>query len=204
MNGLKRLEKDISNIKLKFYDKRSEYIEWGINLPPFINTFDMLLDEYKRLPTQKEYVEGYIDRYKEYLDSKVSTSDYRALEARLRRAYPSIVRDLHFRTLLKYTDIFDDYSYSKLDDLKYGVDFSVKYKYNLFYLHCYIGTKKSLDAKKIKDKRKFAYKLTDGEHINVILYFDDDKTKKVGDFFLYSKKHLYDIKRKMESIIDEK
>lgn len=203
MKGIEKLEKDISNIKLNFLDIKSDYVEWGIRIPLFIDTFNMLLDAYKRLPTQKEFVEGYIDEHKEILDSKLSTSDYKALEARLMRSYPSLVRDLHFYTLLKeHKNMFDDFNYSRYNDTEKGVDFSIKYLNKWFYIHCYVGTKRSKKAKKKKDKRKFMKTFTDGYHLDLILNFNDVKTKKVGDFYLYSKKHLVYLKKIMEDIIN--
>jgi len=187
------IEEKIKNYSLDFPSTKNETAEWKTSFPMFVETFDELIEENREIPAQDLLVEEYFNRNKKEIEELADSEKVKeGLEARIRRAYPSLVRDRHFEILLEEQGL--DVVYDKEKDVKEGVDHTVKYKGNTFFVHCFTDTRRGKYARKKKNSRHEF----EGKHIDLPLDFDDSATKKVGEFFLYSEKHVRRLIDKME------
>ena len=106
------------------------------------------------------------------------------LEARLRRTYPSLVRDIHFGVLLKERGL--DVSYNQDSDIGAGVDHIIKYEGQTFHIHCYVKTRVGKLGRRIKNRRHNFR----GIHLDIEMDLGAESAKSVGDFYLYSDNHV--------------
>jgi hypothetical protein len=189
----REIEKQIENYKLVFIDVRDERIEWEIPLPMFVQTFNKLIREKGTIPTQDVFVERYLQDNATELASVISSQSLKTgLEARLRRTYPSLVRDVHLNALLKEKGL--QVSYDQETDITGGVDHTVLFKGKTFNIHGYVGTSRGKFGRRVKNRRhKFR-----GIHLDIVLDLGSPSAKKVGDFFLYSEKDVDDLVDEME------
>lgn len=195
MGKIEKIEEDLRDIKLSFPKHKNDYIEDMCNFPPFVKAFDKILGEIGRVPTQDEFVDGYVRAYSNSINTIIHNKHkyMKHIKARLRRAYPSIIRDYHFYNLL---DVYyeGEYKYSFSNDIK-GIDFKLKYKEIWFYIHMFVDTKRS---RKYREKKNKRHTFNDkNRHIDLKLDFSDSKTKKVSEFYLYSKAHIDWLKNEM-------
>lgn len=190
----KEIEDQIVNYELIFSQIRDQRIEWKIPLPMFLDTFEKIFDESNRIPTQAEFVDGYFSDNSLSLQNILSNPSLKmGLEARLRRTYPSFVRDAHLGSLLREKGL----AVKKDRDLDVlgGIDFTIEYKGQAFYIHCFTSTRYGRYGRRVKEKRH-EFK---GIHLDVEMNFDSDLVKRVGDFRLYSEKHVEKIIEAMDS-----
>jgi hypothetical protein len=194
MLSSKEIEKQIEKYQLKFLQVRDERIEWLLKFPMFVPTFLKLVEQNNFVPSQDEFVERYLaDNAAELAQQLTSPQLKTGLEARLRRTYPSVVRDLHFEALLREHGL--DVVYNPATDIQGGVDHMIKYKGTTFQLHCYTHTRAGQYARRVKNRRhKFQ-----GIHLDVQMELGSDWARKVGDFYLYSDKHVESVIAEMES-----
>jgi hypothetical protein len=138
-------------------------------------------------------VKRYFEGNSAELSSVVSSESLKAgLEARAKRAYPSFVRDIHLDALLREKGL--QVSYDQEVDIVGGVDHKVTYEGETFHVHGYVGTNRGRFGRRVKNRRhKFR-----GVHIDMALDLGARTTKKVGDFFLYSKEDIDNLVKEME------
>jgi hypothetical protein len=194
MLSSKEIEQQIEGYRLKFLDVRDERVEWVLEFPMFVRTFLKLLERNNVVPSQDEFVERYFADNAAELAQKLTSIQLRTgLEARLRRTYPSFVRDVHFEALLREHGL--DVVYNPATDVQGGVDHTIKYKGIIFQLHCFAKTRAGQYARRVKNRRhKFQ-----GIHLDVQMELGSDWARKVGDFYLYSDKHVESVIAEMES-----
>lgn len=161
------LEKLVENYSLVFLNLRDPQAERG-RFPSFIGTFNRSIDERDTVPTQDEFLADYA----RYNGIQVT----QGLEARLRRTYPSLVRELHAR--LMATEVFPETKYSLDDDLA-GVDLTIRHNGEDHYIHLFVDTKRSNHFRMAKDDRH----AFEGSHIDVSLNLSSGR--KVGQFLFY-------------------
>jgi len=179
----KEIEEQVKNYPLRFPSVRDPRVEWGTRFPMFVDTFNLVLREDNRIPSQDEFVERYFrDNSAELAD--LSESMKRGLEARLRRTYPSFVRDVHFGALLREKGL--NVSYDRDSDVCAGVDHIIRYKGLTFHIHCYVNTRIGRMGRRIKNRRHDFR----GIHLNVEMDLGAESAKSVGDFYLYSEDHV--------------
>ncbi len=119
------------------------------------------------------------------------------MEARLRRTYPSLVRDVHFEALLREHGL--DVIHERDLDVCAGVDHVVKYQNRVFYIHCYVGTQAGRFGRKIKNRRHEFQ----GNHLNIEMNLAAESSRLVGDFYLYSSKHIKHLLELMKKKIEK-
>jgi len=191
----KEIENQIKDYKLTFIGVRDPEIEWRIKLPMFVDTFYALVQETGSVPSQEEFVKKYFEFNALDLRETIVTPERKlGLEARLRRTYPSLVRDLHLNALLHESGF--EVSYDRDTDVAAGVDHMVKYKGSLFMIHSYVGTSRGRLGRQIKNQR---HDFT-GKHFDIILDMSNPKVKKVGDFFLYSDNEVGRLKQELDKL----
>jgi len=180
----KEIEEQIKDYSLKFLAIRDPRVEWGTKFPMFVDTFNLMLKENNQIPSQDEFVERYFRDNAAELRKVLTESMKKGLEARLRRTYPSFVRDVHFGALLRERGL--DVSYGRDQDVRGGVDQIIKYRGLTFHIHCYVSTKRGQIGRRIKNRRHDFR----GIHLNVEMDLGAESAKSVGDFYLYSDEHV--------------
>lgn len=195
----KEIEEQIKGFTLKFIQIRHPTVEWQMKFPMFIDTFNQLIQQKKRIPSQDEFVETYFQFNSKELSSVISDIKIKqALEARLRRTYPSLVRDVHFESLMKERGL--SVLHERDTDVCEGVDHVVMYKETTFRIHCYVNTKIGREGRKIKNKRHDFH----GIHLDVEMDLGGASAKRVGDFYLYSDDHIDYLIGMMDSELQQK
>jgi hypothetical protein len=146
------------------------------------------------IPSQDDFVKRYLDDNAAKLGLILSSQTLKTgLEARLRRTYPSLVRDVHLNALLAEKGL--QVSYDQETDVAGGVDHTVLFKGKTFYVHGYVGTSRGRFGRRVKSRRhRFR-----GMHIDIVLDLGGRSTKKVGDFYLYSEKDVDNLVIEMET-----
>lgn len=181
----KTIETQIAPMKLTFLVQKDNEIEWKTMPPMFIYSFYQFISNHNRIPAQTEFWNFYCQENKNNFTDKVKKS-LRALQARAFRAYPSFVRDVHFYYVLVESEMFDRVLYHPDIDIKYGIDFVVRYKEKNFGVNCYIDTPRSQQG---REKKQFRHsKVKNLIHIDLPVHFKG--SKKCGQFYLYSQREL--------------
>lgn len=194
----KAIEEQIESYKLSFLQIRNERIEWGMDFPMFVDTFHTILEKNNLIPSQDVFVERYFKDNSEDLTEVLESHELKiGLEARLRRTYPSLVRDAHFDALLREKGL--DVVYDRNTDVEKGVDHTVVYKDHVFYVHCFVSTAAGKYGRRLKNKRH-SFR---GEHIDLPLELGDNTAKKVGDFYLYNQQHVDCLIQIMENSVKQ-
>lgn len=186
----------IEKYPLKFINIRDHYIEWKLNVPIFVNSFYLFVVTYQRIPTQDEFYRCYKFINKKFFD-EVNLTDEKelALRARTYRAYPSLVRDLHFNKLV--SEQFVDYNiiYNSTLDIDEGIDLLMYNNDNIYAINLYTKTNRAIKTRSTKINKHNNY-----ENVNYIEFPVDFKgCFAVGDFFLYGIKEI----EKLKNIINK-
>jgi hypothetical protein len=198
MLSSKEIEEQIKDYQLTFLQVIDERIEWGIPLPMFVETFNKLVAEDHQIPSQDDFVKRYFEDNAADLEAIAARQSLKTgLEARLRRTYPSLVRDVHLNAMLKEKGL--KVSYDVDTDIAKGVDHTVQYKGTTFYIHGYVGTKRGRFGRKVKSRRHDF----EGIHIDAVLDLNSESTRKVGDFYLYSEKDIDLLMSEMDARLKE-
>ncbi|MDX9697570.1 MAG: hypothetical protein RBT49_17390 [Bacteroidales bacterium] len=177
----------------------------NMKLPPFILAFYKLVFELLRIPSEIEIIEYYKKNYlTKNNDKKTYSCNYQgntyiiendALEGRLLRTYPSLIRDFHFYLKCKESKLFDDVKYSLHQDYFDGIDLMLKYNEKEFHISLFVKTKR---AKSFKIKK---YNRHDYSNANELTLEVDltSNSKKVSNFYLYSDSVLNEIVEKIKN-----
>lgn len=187
----------IGKYPLQFMNVRDHYIEWVLNVPIFVTTFYLFVVTYQRIPTQEEFYRCYKFINKRFFDKeKLSDDKEYALKARTFRAYPSLVRDLHFNKLV--SEQITNYSalYNSVLDIDEGIDLLLHKDNGVFAVNLYTQTNRALQTRTKKQERHIHY-----DNVNYIEFPVEFKGSfHVGDFFLYGDKEVKKLTQLLESI----
>jgi len=111
--------------------------------------------------------------------------DLIGVESRLKRTYPTLIRDLHFLYLLEASNKFDNVEYSMQMDYFNGLDLKIIYKGNVSFVSLFIDSSRGKYFKNKKTKRD------DYSEINgVVFNVDFAKLSKVRNIFLLNQLHV--------------
>jgi len=182
---------ELKTYDLEFTQIRDNFTENFKFEKPFVSSLCELLLRNNKFPTQKEFRQYYIYNNKEYLKHNFLKTDSRfriiALISRLNRAYPSLIRDLHFAILLKKKTSLNVF-YNDEFDYKQGIDILIN---DTFALRLFVNTKTSYSNRYKKDyRREYNQKYT---YIDVPITMSNDKL--FGKFYLYNEDDIDDIKK---------
>ncbi len=197
------IETQIARYALHFDAVKDKDVEWKIRAPHFIPPFIELLDKHARVPTQTEYVNYYMQtrgaavqtEFARFADEE-RDHKYRALIARLERAYPSFVRDLYLLALLRENNVAAEYDVQQ--DVEGGVDLLVTHNGQTAQLHAYLDSPRGQRGRARKETR---HQYT-GKHVDLAL--KRDEMKRVGAFWLPTLEHVERIRRELELDADER
>jgi hypothetical protein len=132
----------------RFYDDEVE----RNGCPPFVNPFYIWLLEHGRIPTPLEHINLYFALY-----PWTDNGRRAGLEARILRAWPSLVRDLHLTALLREAGMRVTYS---VDFDRAGIDVAVWPPLDgrpPLYVHAYVWSPRSeqFRRRKVRGPRHF-------------------------------------------------
>lgn len=146
-----------------------------------------------RVPSPEDLCDGYLRRHfyttgKDTCRLKNSSEEFsiEGVKGRVYRAYPSLIRDLHFYFLCKDSGMFDDVHYSLAADAYDGIDLTITHTGVTFAIALFVSTARSKQFKSKKYRRH--EKLTMPEICIEIDPFN--KAFYIGDYALYQKEHL--------------
>jgi hypothetical protein len=184
------IESQIQAQSLSFLDIRQDEAEHA-RLPMFADAFADYVEASGKMPTQLDFVLYYFQK-----NSKlVAPYHPKSVEARVRRAYPSLVRDYHFAALLSDAGLGN--GYDRKTDVLMGVDHVVHYLGGTYYLHCFVATH---GGHMWRDKKNNRHQMH-GAHIDVEMDMSSDMCKRVGDFYLFSESHIDKLKRDIKATL---
>lgn len=209
---LQELEADLSAQKLRFvyaqntpqqlnlflspkapkgcYSFRHDFAE--INpFPPQAQLFWSLVGEKSGVPSQDEYVKGFFETYSKEkrwtgFFSNPDTRLYYGIEARVRRSFPSFVREYHLGIVLN--NLFGNERVRRDHELdRMGADFGVTGRNGgLVCLRTYVS---SVRAKQFAAQKRRITDLGDYRHACIVdLVLDGSCKKVVGQYHLYDEK----------------
>lgn len=186
------IKEQIKDISL-FFDKFIDFdVENDNKLPPIIKYFYSYVIIHNKIPKQ-------FDLWKEYKKDVYvtqvikNTVKQEALKSRVFRAYPSLVRDIHFCVLLKERAKNCNVIYNSDLDYSMGIDILIQYKKELFGINLYIDTDRAkLYRSKKYDRHESILNL---KSIDVPVKFKAEN--KFKDFYLYGENEIDLIKNKL-------
>ncbi len=188
------IEKQIAKYKLDFDSLKDDEMEWRYQPPAFVVAFAQFVEQFHRVPAPEEFASHYIEknrdalreRFDEWRDAPTRNWKKRALMARLKRAYPSFVRDFYFCALLRENGVAAEYDAAQ--DVEGGVDLIVSNGARRLQVHVFLDSPRAKQGRAKKDRR---HAFT-GEHLDVILR--PDECKHVGAFWLPTLAHVQQVK----------
>ena len=184
------VEETISQFRLRFSRTRNDRIEWGVALPAFVKAFYTYLYQYNAIPTQEDFICKYFTKYRQTLANfKFNGEEIEALEARLKRTYPSIMRDFHFAMVLHHSGQFEKVIYNTDLDLQEGIDILIVQDGLYFGVNLFTDTRNANHGRIVKVNRHTPFDNVIPIDLPVTL---DDNTA-CGSFYLYGQKELRDL-----------
>jgi hypothetical protein len=153
LEGIPITTKSIEEVLLKeepvfMGQYRNSKIEWRTSIPLIAPSFYSFVLINERIPTQNEFWDTYRPQLGEFSDE-----DMLAIEGRVRKAYPSLVRDVHFYCLLREDGAFQDVIYNLDLDLHHDIDILVKYCDKYFGLALFLSSRESEHGRAKKGSR---------------------------------------------------
>lgn len=189
------IENQIKGFSYKGEKRVKDYAVERAMLPPFAYSFYSYIFENQAIPSPDEFIEKYLSQ--EYF-TKESDDEYRVLYknrnvvlnkegliARILRAYPSLLRDVHFYYMADESNLFEETKYSFNDDYSNGIDIQVMYKGQWYDVALLQNTRRSMYFKNEKKRRH-------GDLDLDLIYMEIDRkeSKACGDFNLFTEKHI--------------
>ncbi len=187
--SLHDLLNQISN--LKYSGQALEKITAAENakLPPFIQVFYSLFFQTLTIPTESEFYKTYFEWIGGVKNGKLIYEDQSlnpiGVENRIKRSYPSLIRDLHFLYLLEASEKFEKVEYSMKMDYYNGLDLKVIYKGIEYFVSLFID---STRGKYFKQKKLKRHDYSEVNEITFNVQFDE--MIKVGDIYLLTDLHV--------------
>lgn len=113
-------------------------------VPKMAELFCDMIFAYRRVPSQKEFFEYYLDYYKDNQFIKsLDEKQLEGLKARVYKSYPSFLRDIHFGLFLTENADFKEVVYNINLDIDKGVDILVRDKGKEYAVRLYTNTPKA-------------------------------------------------------------
>lgn len=196
--NLEEMERQLEKIPLDFLQQRVQEVEWESSVPMFVTALNNYVTLMDKIPTMRQFFDSYIASNRDHPTIRRFSHSQElmgGLRARAYRAYPSLVRDIHFEKLLseRFTMLYDEDI-----DIKAGIDYVINYKGNTFYVHCQVDTPASRNAREKKNSRH------DYRGFHVDLFLKREKSRKLGDFWLYAERDINRLKQAMDELVGPK
>lgn len=172
-----KIEHLASTNKPEFLQVRDDNVEFARGFPNMMLTLWSYIVYTRSLPTQKQFADYFLQAHAGFC----AGFNPDAVKARVLRTYPSIMRDLHFYSLVKESELFKTVTYDALKDTQKGIDLVVgagKQEYNIC---CYVATRRSREFREAKKNDRHApqpntielpLELDGGRDVNGWKFFD--------------------------------
>ena len=145
-----------------------------------------------KMLSQSKFLDKFISFYSEnssYVQSHSSLPEKGMIKNRLYRAYPSLVRDLHFLALCYDSGLFDRVEYSLRKDITDDTDLSVWKNGVEIKVSLFVNTRASQEWRKTKENEA-----NDKEWNRVMITIDLESSKsaanKKGHYNLFGEEHI--------------
>lgn len=153
-------------------------------------------------PGQDEFAIGAYEIFKKRSDNEEAfrEENRRAWIKRLKNAWASLVRDVHFSFMMyeeqSVSDSFDKVEFDKDKDVEEGIDFLIEQDGTEYHVNLFIDSQKS--RRFLNKKKKYRHPETDAVAIEVPMKLWGDNKKSVGtqgeDLWLYNEEHVEGVK----------
>lgn len=176
---------------LKFTKVLDPDVEDKIKFPLFVPAFYRFIYQNNRIPNQDDFYDFYL-QYNDVHFKENTYSDYimSALNSRVRRMFPSLVRDIHFALYVKENLPDVKVLYNENLDVKEGVDLCLISDDKLIGVNLFTLTTRGIQKKSLKK-----YRHTPFENITYVdIPMNLDKGYKCGYYSLYREPELNLIK----------
>ena len=189
------IEEQIKDYELEFLSVRDNQVEWRMKFPIFVRSFYNYILEHKVIPSQSGFFQYYVNENKDSKNiQKLTDHQHEALRARLYRAYPSYIRDLHFGKFLTEKGYFDEVVYNVNMDIKDGIDLLISFGKRKFSINLHTSTSR---AKKAREKKKDRHEEHNYIDIDLEIRFNGSKCVGKGKYYLYSYRELCELMGKI-------
>lgn len=181
-----QIKEQIITFRLTFIQVRNKFVEWGVQLPMFVNAFYDYVIQYQAIPNQNDFWEHYRIFNAEYFNHvNFDDETMYGVKARCFRTYPSLVRDIFFNKYVseqlqgKATVV-----YSIDLDVREGIDMMiVESNGENKAVNLYVNTQRALIGRQKKESRHISF-----DNVEYVEFPVDFKgSEKIGDFFMYGK-----------------
>jgi deoxyxylulose-5-phosphate synthase len=179
-----QFEHQLSKMRFAKSNHKTKYIE-NKRVPYFNKIFYKMLVENQQIPTQMDFWIEYLDYYQEdeVVKEIIETGHKAGLQGRAFRAYPSLIRDIHFALMLKSLG-FQGVYHNNYQDSEQGVDVLLKVGKNKYAIHLYTDTKRGVGYRDIKHTKRDDITLEIEFPINL------EHCKEIGNIKLYSTEYF--------------
>lgn len=174
------LARQLAGFSLRFPSIKDDTVEWGVAWPSFVYSFYKHLDP---LPTQAQFWEYYTADNQDFFQQRPLTPATRAaLQARVYRTYPSLMRDLHFALFLR--ERLPHVLYNPQLDVEQGIDLLITHQKRYFALNLYTNTARAHHGRAQKQHRHTLIPQVTYLELPVAL----KGATRAGDFYLYGER----------------
>lgn len=174
-----QIEEIIRGYNLMFPQVRNKEVEWGIQFPMFIPTFYRHVLRTQSIPNQNEFWALYKTEHMQTLANHNDDILW-ALQARVFRTYPSIVRDIHFGLLLKNKLVNHRVLYNLKLDIEEGIDLMAIHGDRYWAINLFINSARAQFGRSVKENRHVKF-----DNVHYVEVPASYNTYQVGQFFLY-------------------
>lgn len=194
-----KLEKQIEDLHTTSEGALRDKEVENAKFPPFVQVFYFKFFQQLILPSEDQLIYEYykwlgINSKAEWFEWEHQTFSRKGLEARIKRTYPSLLRDIHFLFLLKESEIFEDVNYSMKKDYYNGLDLSLKYRGKLYHASVFIDT---MRGSHYKNRKRYRHDYQDVCEVELAVAFDS--LTLVGNIYLLNRDHIALLKDLIET-----
>jgi len=187
--SIQELENQIGKLAYSGESKSKIKEVENAKLPAFIQVFYYLFFKNLYIPSENDFFTTYVEWLGGIKNGKLVYGDLQldpqGIENRIKRTYPSLIRDLHFLYLLEDSKIFDNVEYSMQMDYFNGLDLKLSYKGKEYFISLFIDSTRGTYFKKRK-KQRHDY----SEIVEIEFNLDFSGMSKIGNIYLLNNSHV--------------
>lgn len=179
------IRNQIVGYELTFFQERNEEVEWSIKLPMFVDSFYAYVLEKQCIPTQKEALGHYLLYNGDFFTDLNRPDLESGIMARAFRAYPSLIRDIHFNKYIEERlGTRCQIIYNTRLDVEEGIDLMIVTEKNNYGVCFFADTLRAHKGREAKEHRHTPF-----ENVKYVeMPMELNGSVKVGNFFLYGDK----------------
>ena len=182
----------ISKYRLSFLQERNMAVEWGMELPMFVDAFYNYIVSRQSIPNQDESYRHYLDFNKTVFETLKRPDLESGIKARYYRTYPSLVRDVHFNKYIEERlGSRCQVIYNTKLDIEEGIDLMIVTRKNNYGICFFTNTRRAYTGREAKTNRHVPF--DNVKYVEMPVNFQS--SVRAGSFFLYGENeynNLYD------------